>query len=59
MRRWSARAVTAARYSFDMLGEGARTAADARRYLEAYAAAIKAIGESAGEGALPSDPAYR
>ncbi len=33
-----------ARYSFDMLGEGARTAADARRYLEAYAAAIGAIG---------------
>src|SRR5215475_8779798 len=28
------------RYSFDMLGEGARTAADAARYVEAYAAAI-------------------
>ncbi|HEX2216161.1 MAG TPA: hypothetical protein VHG27_05635, partial [Xanthobacteraceae bacterium] len=27
-----------------MLGEGARTAADARRYLEAYASAIEAIG---------------
>ena len=27
----------AARYSFDMLGEGARTAADAKRYLDAYA----------------------
>ena len=45
-----------ARYSFDMLGEGARTAADARRYLEAYAAAIDAIGKSAGEGALPDRP---
>jgi len=32
------------RYSFDMLGEGARTAADAERYFAAYAAAIEAIG---------------
>ena len=45
-----------ARYSFDMLGEGARTAADARRYLESYAAAIGAIGQSAGDGALPDRP---
>jgi RHH-type proline utilization regulon transcriptional repressor/proline dehydrogenase/delta 1-pyrroline-5-carboxylate dehydrogenase len=44
------------RYSFDMLGEGARTAADARRYREAYAAAIDAIGASAGEGSLPVRP---
>src|SRR5262245_29528746 len=44
------------RYSFDMLGEGARTAADARRYLDAYAAAIDAIGKSAGESALPDRP---
>jgi RHH-type proline utilization regulon transcriptional repressor/proline dehydrogenase/delta 1-pyrroline-5-carboxylate dehydrogenase len=29
--------------SFDMLGEGARTDADARRYLDAYAAAIEAL----------------
>ena len=45
-----------ARYSFDMLGEGARTAADARRYREAYADAIDAIGKSAGDGALPDRP---
>ena len=32
------------RYSFDMLGEAAFTAADARRYLEAYRQAIIAIG---------------
>ncbi|KFN43472.1 hypothetical protein N789_09360 [Arenimonas oryziterrae DSM 21050 = YC6267] len=32
------------RYSFDMLGEGAFTAKDAARYLEAYRQAIKAIG---------------
>ncbi len=35
------------RYSFDMLGEGARTAADAARYREAYRHAILAIGQSA------------
>jgi len=32
------------RYSFDMLGEGAFTAADAARYLEAYRRAIVSIG---------------
>src|SRR5262245_49606279 len=44
------------RYSFDMLGEGARTAADAARYFDAYAAAIAAIGASAGDNALPDRP---
>jgi RHH-type proline utilization regulon transcriptional repressor/proline dehydrogenase/delta 1-pyrroline-5-carboxylate dehydrogenase len=43
-------------YSFDMLGEGARTAADAERYLQSYAAAIEAIGASAGSAALPARP---
>ena len=48
-RRWRARARTREfRYSFDMLGEGARTAADAARYLEAYAGAIAAIGARGG-----------
>ncbi len=37
------------RYSFDMLGEGARTADDAARYFESYAAAIAAIGAAAGD----------
>ena len=32
--------------SFDMLGEGARTAADAERYEKSYAAAIEAVGRS-------------
>ena len=32
------------RFSFDMLGEGARTADDAERYRESYALAIEAIG---------------
>src|SRR6516165_10738525 len=31
-------------YSFDMLGEGARTGADAENYFKAYAGAISAIG---------------
>ena len=44
------------RYSFDMLGEGARTADDARRYWESYAAAIDAIGRSAGNEPLPNRP---
>jgi len=44
------------RYSFDMLGEGARTAADAARYLHSYAAAIEAIGRAAGNAALPERP---
>jgi RHH-type proline utilization regulon transcriptional repressor/proline dehydrogenase/delta 1-pyrroline-5-carboxylate dehydrogenase len=34
--------------SFDMLGEGARTEADADRYEAAYAQAIEAIGKAAG-----------
>ena len=40
-------------YSFDMLGEGARTTADAERYFDAYAHAIAAIGAQAGGDALP------
>ena len=43
-------------YSFDMLGEGARTGEDAHRYLESYAHAIEAIGKSAGNDALPRRP---
>jgi RHH-type proline utilization regulon transcriptional repressor/proline dehydrogenase/delta 1-pyrroline-5-carboxylate dehydrogenase len=35
-------------YSYDMLGEAARTDADARRYAASYAAAIRAIGARAG-----------
>ncbi|CAN5298827.1 bifunctional proline dehydrogenase/L-glutamate gamma-semialdehyde dehydrogenase PutA [soil metagenome] len=44
------------RYSFDMLGEGARTQADADRYLASYVAAIDAIGRSAGNEPLPNRP---
>jgi RHH-type proline utilization regulon transcriptional repressor/proline dehydrogenase/delta 1-pyrroline-5-carboxylate dehydrogenase len=44
------------RYSFDMLGEGARTQGDADRYLASYTAAIDAIGRSAGNEKLPDRP---
>ena len=44
------------RYSFDMLGEGARTAADAERYFASYADAIEAIGGAAGNRSLPERP---
>ena len=46
----------APRYSFDMLGEGARTADDAERYFNAYARAIEVIGASAGTHPLPDRP---
>jgi RHH-type transcriptional regulator, proline utilization regulon repressor / proline dehydrogenase / delta 1-pyrroline-5-carboxylate dehydrogenase len=46
----------APRYSFDMLGEGARTASDAVRYFLSYASAIAAIGRGAGERPLPDRP---
>jgi RHH-type proline utilization regulon transcriptional repressor/proline dehydrogenase/delta 1-pyrroline-5-carboxylate dehydrogenase len=39
------------RFSYDMLGEGARTAEDAERYFQAYHSAIKVIGKAArGKG---------
>jgi RHH-type proline utilization regulon transcriptional repressor/proline dehydrogenase/delta 1-pyrroline-5-carboxylate dehydrogenase len=43
---------SAYRYSFDMLGEGALTTADALRYQEAYRAAIQAIGRSGPGGSF-------
>jgi len=46
----------ALRYSFDMLGEGARTAADAERYFNSYQSAIGAIGRSADDRPLPDRP---
>lgn len=43
------------RYSYDMLGEAARTARDAERYFEAYHKAIAAIGKAAaGRGPIKS-----
>jgi RHH-type proline utilization regulon transcriptional repressor/proline dehydrogenase/delta 1-pyrroline-5-carboxylate dehydrogenase len=43
---------SALRFSYDMLGEGARTEADAQRYLAAY---LNAIGSLAG-GRVATDP---
>jgi len=51
-----ARSTGAMRYSFDMLGEGARTAADAKRYFDAYASAIVAIGGTTDDRPLPDRP---
>jgi len=44
------------RYSYDMLGEGARTDEDARRYFESYASAIRAIGAQVGERGVLDAP---
>ncbi|HET9175583.1 MAG TPA: bifunctional proline dehydrogenase/L-glutamate gamma-semialdehyde dehydrogenase PutA [Pseudolabrys sp.] len=43
-------------YSFDMLGEGARTGADAQRYFESYTEAIREIGKASGNETLPRRP---
>ena len=43
------------RYSYDMLGEGARSEADAQRYLGAYRGAIAAIAAARPAGATPQD----
>lgn len=41
------------RYSYDMLGEAALTEHDAQRYMQAYASAIHAIGQTAkGKGVM-------
>ncbi len=56
LARAGSRAGRLFRYSFDMLGEGARTAHDAERYQASYAAAIEAIGNAAGNKPLPDRP---
>ncbi len=42
------------RHSYDMLGEAARSAADAQRYFDAYAHAIAAIGANAASAGFPT-----
>ncbi len=54
--RAMANASPSRRYSFDMLGEGARTLADAERYFHSYHSAIDAIGRRAGDRPLPDRP---
>ena len=41
------------RFSYDMLGEGARTDADAQRYLQSYSNAIAALAQTAMPGRGP------
>lgn len=41
--------------SFDMLGEGARTAVDAERYEKIYAQAIRAVGKARMPGTAPEE----
>ncbi|MEY3510929.1 MAG: Bifunctional protein PutA, partial [Pseudomonadota bacterium] len=43
------------RFSFDMLGEGARTEADAQRYLTSYREALTAIAQHSSGGQHPAD----
>ncbi len=44
------------RYSYDMLGEAARTSEDAARYFEAYQTAIESIGASANGAGVINGP---
>ena len=44
------------RYSYDMLGEAARTLADAERYFESYRVAIAAIGKAARDRGVIDGP---
>jgi RHH-type proline utilization regulon transcriptional repressor/proline dehydrogenase/delta 1-pyrroline-5-carboxylate dehydrogenase len=46
LNRAAADAADGVTHSFDMLGESALTTADARRYFDAYAAAIVAVGQA-------------
>lgn len=43
-------------YSYDMLGEGARTMADANRYFDSYMGAINAIGKAANNKGPEKSP---
>src|ERR1700719_1810803 len=56
LARAQSHAAGSARYSFDMLGEGARAAIDAERYFNSYASAIEAIGRTADNRPLPDRP---
>jgi RHH-type proline utilization regulon transcriptional repressor/proline dehydrogenase/delta 1-pyrroline-5-carboxylate dehydrogenase len=51
LERAAEREAAGFRFSYDMLGEAARTARDAERYLAAYEAAIDAVGRAAPQDA--------
>ncbi len=57
--RSARRAAPQLRFSFDMLGEGARTDADALRYGAAYQAALRAIAANSAAQATGQGPAER
>jgi RHH-type proline utilization regulon transcriptional repressor/proline dehydrogenase/delta 1-pyrroline-5-carboxylate dehydrogenase len=52
-RKWEAKGF---RYSYDMLGEAALTAADVERYFTDYQSAIHAIGQAAGRKGVIDGP---
>ncbi len=56
LKRSSGKDFAAYRFSFDMLGEGARTRTDADRYFANYGAAIAAIGNSGNWPDIRSAP---
>ncbi|MEO0362058.1 MAG: bifunctional proline dehydrogenase/L-glutamate gamma-semialdehyde dehydrogenase PutA, partial [Pseudomonadota bacterium] len=56
MKRGEAMVAKGYSYSYDMLGEAARTHADADRYFEAYADAIRAVGARATMDAVRDNP---
>ncbi|MCR8550371.1 bifunctional proline dehydrogenase/L-glutamate gamma-semialdehyde dehydrogenase PutA [Salipiger sp. P9] len=56
MKRGSAMEAKGYTYSYDMLGEAARTEADALRYLDAYAKAISAIAGAATSNDIRDNP---
>jgi len=56
LERAEEKAAKGYRYSYDMLGEGARTEADAQRYYASYAAAIDAIGHARTSASVVDGP---
>ena len=56
MRRGAAMEARGYTYSYDMLGEAARTAPDAERYLDAYAQAIDSIARRATHDEIRRNP---
>ncbi|SDE31382.1 L-proline dehydrogenase /delta-1-pyrroline-5-carboxylate dehydrogenase [Salipiger thiooxidans] len=56
MKRGSAMEAKGYTYSYDMLGEAARTEADALRYLDAYSKAITAIAKAAKARDIRDNP---
>ncbi|WP_460273450.1 bifunctional proline dehydrogenase/L-glutamate gamma-semialdehyde dehydrogenase PutA [Celeribacter sp. ULVN23_4] len=56
LKRGEAREKQGFTYSFDMLGEAARTKADADRYAKDYADAITAIGKHAAHDTIVDNP---